>query len=125
MFHQNDPLQIFTQFADDTILFSSQEMSNLMPDQMKRVSDWLKINMLTLNISKTNYMIMCKRGKKVADAECNIKINRKIIELISQCKFVGLIVDDKLTWKCHIDYMCSKVFKLIGILIRGRKILPI
>ena len=92
---------------------------------MKRVSDWLKINMPTLNVSKTNYMIMYNRGKKVADAECNIEIDGKIIERISQCKFLGLIVDDKLTWKCHIDYICSKVSKLIGILIRARKILPI
>ena len=101
-------------------------MSNLMTDQMKRVSDWLKINMLTLNVSKTNNMIMCNRGKKVADAECNIEIDEQIIERILQCKFVGLIVDDKLTWKCHIAYyICSKVSKLIGILIRRRKILPI
>ena len=57
--------------------------------------------------------------------ECNIEIDGQIIERISQCKFVGLIVDDKLTWKCHIDYICSKVSKLIGTLIRARKLLPI
>ena len=54
-----------------------KEMSNLMTDQMKRVSDWLKNNLLTLNVSKTNYMIMCNRGKNVADAECNIEIAGK------------------------------------------------
>ena len=73
-------------------------MSNLMTDQMKRVSDWLKINMLTLNVSKTNYMIVCNRGKKVADAECNIEIDGKIIERISQCKYLGLIVGVKKFW---------------------------
>ena len=36
-----------------------------------------------------------------------------------------LIADDKLTWNCHIDYICSKVSKLIGILTRARNILPI
>ena len=60
--------------------------------------------MLTLNVSKTNYMVMNNRGKKVADAECNIEIYGKIIERISQCKF-----DNKLTWKCHIDYICPSV----------------
>ena len=86
----------FAQFADDTSIFMTgknmKEMYNLMTDQMKRVSDWLKINMLTLNVSKTNYMIVCNRGKKVADAECNSEIDGKIIERISQCKFLGLIV---------------------------------
>ena len=96
----------YTQFADDTSIFITgknlKEMSNLMTDQMKRASDWLKINMLTLNVSKTNYMIMCNRGKKVADAECNNEVDGKIFERVSQCKFLGLIVDGKLTWKCHI-----------------------
>ena len=44
----------FTQFADDTSIFITgknlKDMSNLMTDQMKRVSDWLKINMLTVNV---------------------------------------------------------------------------
>ena len=70
-------------------------------------------------------MIMCSSGKMIADTECNIEIDGKIIELVAQCKFLGLIVDDKLTWKCQIDYICGKVSKLIGILIRARKILPI
>ena len=41
---------------------------------------------------------MCNRGKKVADAECNIEIDGNIIKRISQCKLcLGLVVDDKLT----------------------------
>ena len=40
-------------------------------------------------------------------------------------QILGLVVDDKLTWKCHIDYIGSKVSKLIGILIIARNILPI
>ena len=71
----------FTQFADDTsILITGKnlnDMSNLMTDHMKRVTDWLKINMLALNVSKTNYMIMCSRGKMIADTECNIEIDGK------------------------------------------------
>jgi hypothetical protein len=117
----------FIQFADDTSIFITgknlNEMSKLMTDQMKQVTDWLKINMLTLNISKTNYMIMCSRGKKVDDFECNMEIDGKLIECKAQCKFLGLIVDDKLTWKYHIDYICNKVSKLIGILFRARKML--
>ncbi len=96
-----------------------------MTDHMQHVSDWLKINMLSLNVSKTNYMIMCSRGKKFADFECNINVDGKLIDRVTQCKFLGLIVDDKLTWKYHADYICNKVSKLIGILIRARKILSV
>ena len=76
-----------------------------MTDQMKRVTDWLKNNMLTLNVSKTNYMIMWGRGKMIADIECSIEIDGKIIKRVAQFTFLRLIVDDKLTWKCHVDYI--------------------
>ena len=71
MFHQNYHLRSLLM----TLVFfitgkNMKDMSNLMTDQMKRVTDWLKINMLTLNVSKTNYMIMCSRGKIIADTEC-------------------------------------------------------
>ena len=76
MFHQNYPLRTLLM----TLVFfitgkNLKDMSNLMADQMKRVTDWFKINMLTLNVSKTNYMIMCNRGKMIADTECNIGID--------------------------------------------------
>ena len=50
---------------------------------------FIKINMITLNVSKTNYMIMCSRGKMIADTEYNIEIDGKIIERVAQCKFLG------------------------------------
>ena len=43
-----------------------------MTAQIERVTDWLKINMLTPNVSNTNYMMMCSRGEVIADTECNI-----------------------------------------------------
>ena len=38
---------------------------------------------------------------KILNVECDIELDEKIIERISPCYFLGLIVDDKLTWKCH------------------------
>ena len=52
---------------------------------------------------------MSNRGKMIADTECNIEIDGKIIERIAQCIFLGFIVDDKLIWKCHIDYIISLI----------------
>ena len=47
----------------------------------------LCIFMFLLRNKSIQYNKICNRGKKVADAECNIQIDGKIIERISQCKF--------------------------------------
>ena len=68
MIRQTFNKNTLSQYADDTNIFitgeNRKEMSNLITCQMKRVSDLLQINMLTPNVSKTNYMIMCSRGKQ-------------------------------------------------------------
>ena len=52
----------FIQFADDTSIFikggSLSEIALSMNSEMKNVTEWLRNNMLTLNVTKTNYMIM-------------------------------------------------------------------
>ncbi len=44
------------------------------------------------------------------------------IEGVNQCKFLGVIIDDKMTWKHHVSYICNKISKGIGILVRARQI---
>ena len=117
----------FIQFADDTSLFikgkSLHDMSTLMNEQLTIVTEWLKINKLSLNISKTKYMIMTSRGKKYNDNTCEILIDGKVIDCVSEFRFLGIVIDNYLTWKSHIAHVCNKVSKLIGIFFKTRKIL--
>ncbi len=92
----------FIQFADDTSIFikgkSVSNMCKLMNSEIKHVSEWLKNNMLTLNVSKTNYMIMASQGKKFNNEECEITIDEVLIKHVNDMKFLGIILDNKLTW---------------------------
>ena len=119
----------FIQFADDTsVLISGKSlsaMSQIVNTEMKLVTEWLQNNMLTLNASKSNYMIMSGQGKRYDDKNCNIFIDNTRIIRVQKLKFLGIILDDKLTWKLHIDHISSKVSKLIGIMIRARRVLGI
>ena len=58
----------FIQNADDTSIFvkgsSLLSISEIMNNGMKQVNEWLKNNRLSLNISKTNYMIMSGKDNK-------------------------------------------------------------
>ena len=57
------------QFADDTSIFirgiSLPKITSILNQEMEKIIDWLNLNMLTINVSKTNYMIMTAQGKRI------------------------------------------------------------
>ena len=57
--------------------------------------------------------------------DINIKIGNEIIECVNKTNFLGLIIDDDLSWKHHIIKVTSKISKLCGIMVRARQYLPI
>ena len=82
---------------------------------------WLNANKMSLNIEKTSYMIFRSRNKKL-DVSDEIFISGCKIEQVQTTKFLGVIIDCNLTWKYHVNYVCSKISKNIGIIIKSRKI---
>ena len=89
---------------------------------LKKIREWLCCNKLSLNVLKTHYMIFAPRNKIVFDVK--IQINCVSIQRVYCSKFLGVIIDPKLSWKNHIDYTCNKLSKCVGILCKARKKLP-
>ena len=119
----------FIMFADDTNLFTSNKNSNVafntMNTALKNISLWFKSNMLSLNVSKTNYTLFHSKHKKSKIPDTlpdlfmdNIKIERKTVT-----KFLGVLVDENLSWENHIKLINTKISKIIGILYKSRNIL--
>ena len=50
-------------------------------------------------------------------------INGQVIDEVQKTKFLGIITDNKLTWKWHIDYIASKISRGIGMIIKERQYL--
>ena len=105
-------------FADDTFLsLESKNLKDLekkVNEEMKNISEWLTINKLTLNVSKTKYMLISNRKKLSAD-EFYVKFDNVCFEKCSSYKYLGVFLDDKLCWKPHIDYISNKISKMCGI----------
>ena len=49
------------------------------------------------------------------------KIQNTNIERVSVTKFLGLMIDAQLSWKCHIGYTCKKISKCVGVILKARK----
>ena len=92
-------------FADDTtLLFKDTNLESLkqkVNSDLSSADDWLAENKLSLNIKKTNFMCFDKSRSKMTDYDISIS-NEKLTRVKNQ-KFLGVIFDEKLMWKDHIN----------------------
>ena len=112
-------------FADDTSTFliskDIQELESIYKKELSYVTDWLNVNKLTLNVKKSN-LILFKNAKKPAKT-LNIKIKGEQIEEKEYTKYLGILIDNKLSWNYHIKHANLKISKGIGILTKLRRYL--
>ena len=77
--------------------------------------NWLKANKFTLNVGKSKLLYFdlppaCKRN--IFD----VHINGEPLEFINEAKYLEVIIDNKLTWRQHIENIKNKINKEIRIL---------
>ena len=86
---------------------------------------WLVSNKLTLNVSKTEYMIIGSRYhlSKIIEYP-NINIGGQNIKIVESNKSLGVVIDEKLNWEEHIDNISKKASKDIGAIKLIKRYIP-
>ena len=116
----------FIQFADDTSIFYTHNdisfITTTLNNELQKVSQWLKSNKLVINMSKTNFMVFSNISHNIED----IKIHMNEFQILhtNHTKFLGVHIDESMSWKYHIGEVCAKISQVVGILYRLRNILP-
>ena len=87
---------------------------------LEQLQTWFSVNRLSLNISKTNYMIFGNRRKT---ADICVGINKEKISRVSYTPFLGVVTDDKLNWKSHILSIRSKLSICCAIMHRASSLI--
>ena len=83
---------------------------------------WFKADRLSLNTTKTFYMIFHRaRIKHMSSVANSIVMGNTIFAKTSSLKYLGVIADHKLNWIEHISYVRNKVSKGIGIMYKARR----
>ena len=123
----------FVMYADDTTLtstletFSTNELNgnpaSSINIELNKISEWLKLNRLTLNVQKTKYMLFKTSKKKVQTLL--LQMDNKIIDKVLDFNFLGIHFNEQLNWKSHIDKLSVKCCRILGILNRLKRILPL
>lgn len=103
-------------FADDTnvLLFSSntKELMEMSEKALKSLYTWFCCNKLTLNIAKTNYCIFHTRNKSLSTDCNNINFGNELIHRVSNVRYLGMMLDEKLEWRWQIENIINRLVKV-------------
>ena len=116
-------------FSDATNLFYSHNNIKILfkntNDELEKISQWFKANRLSSNEGKTKLTLFHKsRDKDNLSLQLpNLKINNNEIKRSSSIKFLGVLVDENLTWIDHITLVEKKLSKNLGLLHKAKNYL--
>lgn len=107
-------------FADDTLISVSgknhTEITDIMNKELCILYRWLCANKLKLNNEKTKCMVLGTKAncRKYINGQHLLQINNTKVESVSEIKYLGIILDQQLSFAKHVDYLCKKIGKKIS-----------
>ena len=111
-------------YADDTIMYftasNAQEISSTLSSELAKVNDWLVDNSLFIHQGKTE-CVLFGTGSRLATANLSVNIDGKELTRVAEYKYLGVILEESLSWNAHVNCLISKVSKRTGILGRTRR----
>ena len=116
-------------FADDTNLFYEHKdlktFFSLVNQKLQKINEWFEANKLSLNVGKTKYSLFHKPSRKddLPLLLPRLLIKKHKVERVKSITFLGVLLDENLSWKDHIKYIENKVAKSIGLLYRAKPFL--
>ena len=116
-------------FADDTSLVASAINLSLlqlkMNSEVEKVQDWLLANKLSVHyVKKSEYMLINSNlNVRVDGNDFVLKMGDHVLSRTKSYRYLGLLVDEKLSWANHIDEVCKKLSQIAGVIFKARTLL--
>ena len=116
---------IHSQYADDTAILITDNnitsLNNRVNAELRNVIDWVEANKLSLNLQKTHYLIITNLKKPV---KLKIIARDSDIKQTSTAKLLGVMFDDKLSFKGHINNVVTKLSSATYALLKLKPAVP-
>ena len=114
-------------YADDTSIYYSHSdplmLATVLNQELSSISSWMKANKLSVNTKKTNYVIFKPKQKNLKTIRIPLVFDGNQHMQKRVVKFLGVFIDENLSWKFHINHICKKVSKSTGVIYRSRFLL--
>ena len=126
----------FTLYADDTSLIeplctftdtisNRNSISEEINSELQKIFDWLSVNKLSLNVKKTKMMVFHHRQCNIQDKIPNLHLDGIPIERVKQFNFLGIVLDEHMTWNAHTNKVACNIARTIGTLKRLKRFMPL
>jgi hypothetical protein len=120
-------------YADDTTLSATlgtfkvgsdswETMESNINNELGKYSEWFKLNKLSINTSKTKAMLFHMPQKTLQYPI--LSLDNDIIEYVREFNFLGIVIDENLNWKSHVNKISTKISKIVGLLTKLKHFLP-
>ena len=107
-------------YADDTVLYySSESVTSIeakLNDDLLNVHKWFTDNLLSLNEKKSKFMLIGGQQRLKSCSGVSININESILERTDTFKYLGITINQYMTWSDHIESLVAKANQQIGLL---------
>ena len=112
------PLFVFM-YADDTVMYftnlCTSEIARVVQDDLNGVVQWMESSRLILNQSKTKSMLFGSLQNLAKSPNFCIQLYGKTLERVAKFSYLGVVLDENLSWKDHVEYVGSKVSRGRGL----------
>jgi len=121
-------LSVASHFADDTcIMYASNKLKTLetiLNTDLKYASEWLKANRLSLNVGKTKLLLFHSKQSNFNLDNIYIKLEGINLSHCNNVNYLGLHIDEHLSWDFHVNQLSKKLSRANGILAKLRHFAP-
>ena len=112
-------------FADDTTIYMCHDNLNYInfciEQDLLIIADWFKADSLTLNLTKSVAMMF--KHKNSVGKITGLQIEQVTLPLVRETKFLGIWLDDELSWNCHLSKLSAKIKRNVYLMRNHRNIL--
>ena len=116
-------------YADDTVIYySSKNVSDLESRtnaDLQTMSEWFSRNLLTLDISKCNFVIFGSHQKLNRIQDFSVHLEGTCIERTESFKYLGVTLRQSVSWADHVDSTSVKINQTIGVIRRIKNLLQL
>ena len=111
-------------FADDILLQLSdcniKKLEKRVNNELNKINAWLRNNKISLNISKTNDMLIDNYINASTNKHFEIKLQQNVLNRVRNVKYLGMLIDDGLNWEPHIKQLSLQLSKSSAVIYRLR-----
>lgn len=116
-------------YADDQVIINKAksigELFQKMNSDLANINSWTLKNHLQVNPDKTSYIVFEMKNKSLDECSYHdLKLNNSTIQRTFNSKYLGLVIDSKLTFNNHVNLIKNKLSKTCFLLKQLHQILP-